>query len=577
MKPIVINKLNDNSLIPVSWLEGSEELYSQDFVTVRELLSYNSNYTTNIYGTLMVTPGSNINIQASNIMLSGEFVWNNDTATSIPLWYKHNIYQPVDIIEEIVVTKTLSNVAVGTTIITISDLINKDGFYILRNSIEFKIDGTQQPPTSYYTNYGEEYLQVDITNINTTTHNISLTYKIVKLSIELSINNNFKFNLIVNHHYGDLAIVTILFDVFLTGELIYTSNKSKIVELLNLTNLYTKVATNMVNENTYTYSYNGNIEFPSRHVFAIFAVKPDNNNYSSIVYADVKAGLSIDEPWYITLHGSYSVNYPIKEYEYIQPNIIFHNEINSMINQTEIMLVHPNALWHADSSNTITGISVSFLDDPTVMLQVESYNEQTNIVKLINNVPIGTNMICKYGSINYNIDYDYLQLNPTLNKQDDLYNNYVLLYIDLSTPDRNIYHMFLPKIVNDQVVIYTHNKVITDLQLLIPNAMPFMLFMINEPVDSDFFSVFDFTTRGGYNISSNTVTDSIYWDGEDVDISGNIYARIPKVLVENLTNNIMEWNDIELLDAEVQAKESIIEHIENTKRLGMNIITEWEE
>ena len=582
MKPIVVDA-NNNLNIPAAWLEHSKKLYSQDFITSKEMLSHNNDYATNLYGTTIISPGYHVSggeIKSSGVNFTGEFKWDNLIASSVPLWYKYSILQPVDVVETEVRSASLTT-EVGAGTATLTNLINKDGFYIVRNSIELTIGTSIQQVTSFYTNYGEEYITLDISDIDTVALDINVSYTIAKLGIELDIDKSTNYSMQIYSHYEDTAIVVMMFETFVTGTIQYTLNSVDQTEYLTLVNLYTKVADGMVAPNTFTYSYNGEVKFPLTFTFALFAIQPLSTKYTSIMHADVKTGLSINAPWFINLNGSFNEVVPVKEYENIQPKIIMHKEETQMINMDEFAVINDNIIWHGNPDSTISGIDVYFVDKPEALLDVKTYNKNTKIVTLSKRIPVGTHIICEYKEISYSIEYKYLQVNPSVNFDDDLYNNYVLLYLDLNEPEvgRNIYHMLLPKIVNGEIINYTYAVILAALQTAYPgpDILPFMFFIINEPIDSDFYTIFDFTTRGGYNISSKTVTDSIYWDGEDVDISGNVYATVPSALIDQLAEHILEWSEeTDINIARDNAKIEIEEHIQNTKRLGMNVTIEME-
>jgi len=574
MKASVENIIK-SSEIPIAYLRGRKTLYSQDFVNIENLLAYDDRFLSDVVGTFITTPGSDIRLKVSNVDITDEFYEDPETSDVIPLWYSQVLTRPVtsNVVKKRTINVTVNPVNVENGIAQIEDLIEQERQTIDTKSIIFSINAQVQSSNSYLIDHGRGIFFADISDLDAGDFLLSITYDLVEVAVEVNNSSGVAAIRTMKHDNGEY-VVRILYSMATSGKVIYQTGGKTVEESIVPVLLYHQVAPDIVSTDAHIYALTDRIVFPSNRNYHVFAVRPRNVESPTVLTPTAPQGLPIDTPWFIRLEGQGIDEIPIREIPESRTTKESRRELVKVLNRKQLSISGRQVQTEILEDGTIGGLLVyasGFRDRP---LKIEAYNSTHGIITLSVPVPLEATLFAEYVEEVDWIDYTDIQINPSLSEDPSLLqDNFILLYIDNDKdPIRSIHHIMLPRFTDTEIKEYTIEEIGNILtENGCQNAIPFALISIVEPADKDYYEVHDVRTRGGYTGNYRYVTDSSLWDGEDVDISGVMIAKVPRYVIDNLIDNVTEWENV-TGDTEEFAKDRIETVMEKYKRIGMNII-----
>jgi hypothetical protein len=572
MKAAVLEKAS-NYDIPLAYLKGSRHLFSQDFVIVQNLLLDNEDFQSTLTGVLFTVPKNNLRLRAPGIEMTSEFYRDPIINNLIPLWYRYKVKLPVQ--STSINTRTLSLQTVpGQTLVEIKNLKDSATQHIVINQLKFLIDGQEQSSSSYTINHADGSLLADLSALAPNVYNLEVQYTIVQLSIDISVLEGVT-SLRVRKHYKEEFLVDVLTsrDTNITAKYQY---RGKSFEELGLPDiLYTEVEPELVALNTYTFSYVDVIKFPTKKTYLLFAIRSKRSYLPTIFGPREPQGLDSERPWHIRLEGILPLSYKIKEVEISGQRVEGKKQRATIISKNQIKIgANRLFLTSAKDNKHIEGISVYSSSNTKSLLPVNSYDSRTGVITLDVEVPFAAEIYVEFRELVDWVDYENLQLNPILeNDPESILSQKFLVYVDFNSTDddRNIFHIGIPKIVNGEFYNYSLQELRSIVSSLTVNGLALALVEVTETTDEDYYIDYDLRTRGGYSGESYYLTDRATWDGENVDITGQLFTFVPRKVVEDQKQLELKW-DVGLSpeSAELIARNKIEAVIVNTTRVGMN-------
>ena len=403
---------------------------------------------------------------------------------------------------------------------------------------------------------------------------IHIDFDLVELAIEIKLDSG-KYGLRATKHDDGRYATKILYSAKTGGIISYQANDKTLNEPILPVILYHQVSSNMVVPGSYVYALLDNILFPTNKGHQSFAVRPKSVDSATILTPNAPKGLAITSPWFMRLEGNSIADVPLSEISDAKYRIEKRKETTKTVNQNQLILSGRNIRVNITDDGHIGGITIyhhGFRDNP---LKIIKYNSLHGIVTLAYNVPVGVELTVEYDEIIDWIEYTDIQLNPSLDKYPEmLQDNYVLTYIDKNSLDetKSIYHKLIPKFTKSDAIEYTFADYVQIVSELTSDGIPLSVISVIEPVDEDFFEIHDARTRGGYVGKWKHITDISSWDGEDVDISGVMIAKVPINVQEGLEKSLAKWEGVKHNDLKLAARTRISEVIDRYKRLGSKII-----
>lgn len=577
MKAFIADNIR-NKGVGISYFQGRKRLYSQDFVATNEYLANNPDFVAGVLGTFLTTVSDDLDVRSSNVEITDQFHTNRSTSEVTALW--HTQVLSTTVTSSSTKNRTV-NVAFDTSVqsvITIENLLEKEEEYIDFASVEFRIDGQLQSSQSYYINQGRALFQADLSALAASIYTITLTYTVVELSLNVNLDRGV-FGAIVSKFQNNEYVVRLLYSNETAGIITYQTEGETNTELVAMHLLYSQVSPSLVVNGTFSYAVADRIYFPSSREYQVFAVRPKNVNSSTIFNVESPKGYSVREPWYLRLSGRGTSSVPIKELPESNFYAVDRKESARVVNRRQLTISGRNISVRTEG-DTVKGILVyadGFRDNP---IDVASYVPIGGIVTLKNDVPLQAKVNVEYREFIQEVDYRFYQLNPRLNNDPlELVNNYLFIYINPDSTDasRSVYHLIIPRITTTEIKEYTYADLLDILvDNGIPNGIPVTLVNIIEPVDEDYYNVYDTRDKGGYSGPYKAVVDKTLWDGEDVDISGVLIAKVPVIIEQQLEAKMIEWENLDR-DFKIRRRERINEVMSDYKRLGMKLYVEYEE
>lgn len=557
--------------VTVSYFRGYRKLFSQDFIAVQNLLLDDKNFQATLTGVLFTTPRPNLRVKAPGIEITNEFYRDVDMNVLIPLWYRYKLKRPVQATATI--DKSLSFQTIpGETLVTISNLLEKKGQLIVIDRFRFYIDGQLQTVSAYNINHADGSVSVDLSAFPPNVYNIEILYTLVQLSIDVKPLEGV-WSLRVQSHYKDEFIVDILTSTPSAVYVKYQYRGQSFEETVVPNILFTEVEKELVANETYTFSYTESIKFPTRKTYVLYAIRKKRPYLETMFGCRAPRGLDYNRPWFLKLEGIVPAGYRVAEMEGVYEKPEGRRQRGVVIGKNQIMIGASKLFITGGEGKYIKGIDVYFRDNPDVLVPVESYDPITGVITLGIEIPATSEVFAEFREIVDWAEYEDLQLNPVLEADPEyVIKHKFLLYIDLNSadPKRSVYHVALPKIVNGEFYNYTINELRAVVASKTSRGIPLALAEIVETTDEDYYSDYDMRTRGGYSGRTRKITDRIFWDGEDVDITGQLFTYVPKRLVEAETQRELFWNvGITTTEAELIAKRRIESVIIDATRVGM--------
>lgn len=571
MKAAVLEKVG-NYDIPIAYLKGSRHLFSQDFVVVQNLLLDNEDFQSTLTGVLFTVPKSNLRLKAPGIEMTSEFYRDPILNTLIPLWYRYKIKSPVQ--STSVNTRTLSLQTVpGQNLVEIKNLKDSATQHIVINQLKFFIDSQEQSASAYTINHADGSLLADLSALPPNNYNLEVQYSIVQLSLDITVVEGVT-SLRVRKHFNDEFLVDVLSSRETNINTKY-QYRGKSYEELGLPDiLYTEVEPELVALNTYTYSYVDSIKFPTKKTYLLFAIRSKRSYLPTIFGPREPQGLDSERPWHIRLEGILPLSYKIKEVEIGGQRVEGKKQRATVISKNQIK-IGANRLFLTSAKNNkyIEGINVYTSSNTESLLPVNLYDSKTGVITLDVDIPFTAEIYVEFREIVDWVDYEDLQLNPILeNDPEIILGQKFLIYADFNSTndDRNIYHISIPKIVNGEFYSYSLDELKALVLSKTTNGLALALVEITETTDEDYYIDYDLRTRGGYSGESYYLTDRVTWDGENVDITGQLFTFVPRKVVQDQTLLEQKWNPaLSGIQAELISKGKIESVIVSATRSGM--------
>lgn len=571
MKASIVTN-NSRYDIPIAYMRGSRKLFSQDFVVNQNLLLERKEFQSTLLGVLFTIAKPNLRIKAPGIDLTGEFYRDQVLNILVPLWYVYKIKLPV---QSTAVNRRVVSLQteVGQTLVEVKNLRTTSKDHIVINTVKFLIDNQEQSALSYNINHADGSLVADISALTPNVYTIEVQYDLVQLGIDVTLTEGV-FSLRARHHFKEEYLVDVLTSKELVVDIKYQYKGTTHQEIAFPDTLYKEVEPELVASNTYTYSYVDVVKFPTTKSYLLFAIRSKRSYLPTLFGSREPQGLDSDRPWFLRLEGVLPAGYAIKELSLGSQKIESRKQKGIIVSKNQIK-IGANKLYlvRSRTSDTIEGINVYTPNRETNLFPVTNYDSRTGIITIANEIPPFAEIFVEFREIIDWTDYENLQLNPLLeNDPEFILSNKFLVYADFNSTDddRSIYHIALPKILNGEFYTYSLEELIAYVAKKTTNGLPIALVEITETTDEDYYISYDIRPRGGYSGESRLITDRVLWDGEDVDITGQLFTFIPRQVVEKQKELELAWDpSITLEQAELLSRQKIESVIVDTTRVGM--------
>jgi hypothetical protein len=571
LKAAILEKLSKYD-ISIAYLKASRKLFSQDFVVVQNLLLDNKDFQSTLTGVLFTIPKNNLRLKAPGIEMTNEFYRDQILNTLIPLWYRYKVKLPVQ--STSVNTRSLSLQTVsGQGIVEVKNLRDNNAQYIVLNTVKFLIDGQEQSSNAYTINHADGSITADLSALAPNVYNIEVQYTIVQLSIDIKTTEGF-YSLRVRSHYKEEFLVDVLTSRDINISVKYQYRGKSFEEIGFPKILFNEVEPELVTNNTYTFSYINTIKFPTSKKYLLFAIRSKRPYLPTIFGPREPQGLDSDRPWFLRLEGIVPNNYKIKEVETGGQKVEGKKQRAIVLSKTQIKIGADKLFLTVSKDNKhIEGINVYSTSNPGIFLPVNSYDSRTGVITLDVEVPYAAELYVEFRELVDWIDYEQIQFNPILEQDPEfILSNKFLIYVDFnsSEEDRNIYHISIPKIVDGDFYNYSLKELRDLVSAKTTNGLAIALVEVTESTDEDYYVNYDLRSRGGYSGESHYLTDRIVWDGENIDITGQLFTFIPRQLVESQRLLEQNWDStISQEQAELIARNKIEAIVVNATRTGM--------
>lgn len=569
----VIRESVDTLSIPIAYALGARRFYSQEFVSVTNLLGFDPRFVKKVVGTYIISPGTAFLADTGDIDLTGEFYFDSKTGESVPMWYGQILRKPVErksISQQVVNQTYQGNVAVFQNV---KERLND---VIVSDTLEVTVDGQPQALSAVYIDHALGAFYVDLSQLPPVPHSVTIRYQVITLDVEFS--EVLGAVVLRASDYGNSSyIVTVLFSRTTGGIVRYKTSGQYVNEPIQADYLYRKTQRGLVVTDSYTFAYDAQgLVLPSTRTFQNFALRPKVES-STIITCQPPLGLSIGLPWFVRVVGKPPAGISVPEIESTARTIEDRKEIAVVADRNKLVVSGKNLIVTSDSEGNLGGISATSLDGKRE-IPIESVDSLNGVINTAVELPLDALIEVSYREEVTWFEYEKLQLNPSLeNDPNVVLSNFAVLYIGPVVNNESIGHFLIPRAVDGRFKMYSYQEIYEKCQQEQPGSIPIALIQVIESVNENCYDFTDIRIRGGYRNESHYITDQIAWDGEDVDVSGNIIVRVPKQVLEKITNRELQWNKL-LSDAQAKevATRKIKETIELHRRTGMKIHEVWE-
>ena len=553
--------------IPIAFANGKKPLFSQDFIVVDNLLVNNPDFVNTLHGVLLTSAKPNMTLKAPRIELTAEFVQGESSL--IPMWYSQILRKTVKATN--VIRKTIEiTTNPGDTVAILGPLIDTPKSYVVANTASILVNGQVQSESAFYIDRGGNRVLVNIGN-SSQANVVSFSYDIVQLSLDATIDSG-QWSVIPSLHFGDRYIARMIYSEATVGEISYISEDKTETDIVVADPLFQEVPKEIVSPRTFTFSYEEFVTFPNSEPYILYAIRSADSTSRTMVSIKAPGGLGQSNIWFIQISGKIPDGYHIPEI----PTLLY----NSQPRKEDVTVVGPRKvrLGSKDIAYSISpdgkrleGIKLYDPEDPGSLIPLSGYNKQTGIGTLATDVPVGNILTAEYLEFVDWVEYEGIQFNPVFAEdKGEIINNYVVIYfINDPALESTISHMFLPKTVDGSSKIYTFDEIEKAVKEIHPLAIPMALVQVVEPVDQDYFTLYDVRQLGGK--WGNDMTDYSYWDGESVDLTGQFFTIVSSKLVDKVKQVEKDWA-VNITDEEARrlAKERIEKVVKKYIRVGMN-------
>jgi len=555
--------------IGLYYAEGRKKIFSQDYFVVENLLTHIEDFSTNITGEFLTNSNTDIVLRAPGIEITGEFYRDSKTGRKHPLWYNQIIDTPVDGIKTVNKSITYTT-SFGEQLIILEGLIEAENEVIVNNNQQLFVNGNIQSKNVYWIDHSTGTLYINISSLVNNVYTIEFYYSIVLLGLSLTLSEG-KYSLRAKHHYENMYFVNVLYSNITNGTINFQSRGESLIDSCRQQLLYREVEENGVEYNTYTYHFGDSVKFPIVSPYAMYSIRPKENSGTTIV-TKPPMGLLLDTPWFLrftTGRIPSGWNIPeIEENRFERPEI--RTQIAEVITIDKIKISSENISANV-YANRIEGIDLVINGSSNSGIYAKSFNQKTMIITLSSNIPLDSIVEVTFTEIIDWYEYDELQLNPSIaDNRAELLNNYILIYHKYDGSNRSIYHTFLPIMINGVFMIYEYDYIKTICNDIMAGSTPVALIRLIETLDEDYYQLYDIRTLGGYNSNSYYLTDVIEYDGDSIDLSGNLFTMVGNNLIEKVKKNISfyepTYNDNQLTELSIN---KIVDKVHSYTRIGM--------
>ncbi|TXG86503.1 MAG: hypothetical protein E6R13_00360 [Spirochaetes bacterium] len=572
MKASLVEKVGKYE-IPLYYMRGNRKLYSQDFVSVQNLLIDNSDFQATLTGVLFTAPRQNLSIKSAGIELTAEFFKDTKLNILIPLWYKYSVTLPIE--STSVEKKSVSVTSVpGQQFVEIKNLKTIPSQHIVTNRATLRINGETQSQLAFTINHAEGSIITDLSKLPPAEYLLEVTYELVELNFEVQVYEGV-YGIRVRYHFRKEYLIDILTSSDQSALISYRYKSEPKQEVVVPEILYKQLEPEFVGPETYTFAYTDTIKFPSYRSFLLFAIRAKRPEFPTVFGPREPLGLDFDKPWFIRLEGILPSKYVIDEVSESQEYVEGRKQRAVVLTKNKIRIGARNLVLNRTSSGRyLKGIDVYTSSGKENLIPVLSYDIKSGIITLDAEVPLDAVIYVEFRELVDWVDYEGIQFNPILaDDQDYILKNKFIIYADFNSPDpeRHLYHIAIPKIVAGEFYDYS----LQDLRNIVANhtssGLAIALVELVESTDEDYYFPYDIRPRGGYSGSKRKLVDRIFWDGEDVDLTGQFFTFVPRKVVEDRLQLEQKWNvGIDPVEAELVTRGIIEKVIIGSTRIGMS-------
>lgn len=572
MKASLVEKVGKYE-VPLYYMRGNRKLYSQDFVSVQNLLVDNPDFQATLTGVLFTAPRENLSIKSAGIEITAEFFKDTKLNILIPLWYKYSVTLPIE--STSVEKRSVSVTSVpGQQFVEIKNLKTIPSQHIVTNKAILRINGETQSQLAFTINHAEGSIVTDLSKLPPAEYLIEVTYELVELNFEVQLYEGV-YGIRAKHHFRKEYLIDILTSSDQSAVISYRYKSEPKQEVIVPEILYKQLEPEFVGPETYTFAYTDTIKFPSYRSFLLFAIRAKRPEFPTVFGPREPLGLDFDKPWFIRLEGILPSKYRIDEVSESQEYIEGRKQRALVLTKNKIRIGARNLVLNRTSTGKyLRGIDVYTSSGKGNLIPVLSYDVKSGIITLDAEIPLDAMVYVEFKELVDWVDYEGIQFNPILSdNQDYILKNKFIVYADFDSPDpeRNLYHIAIPKIVAGEFYDYSLRDVKNIVANYTANGLPIALVELVESTDEDYYFPYDIRPRGGYSGSRRKLVDRIFWDGEDVDLTGQLFTFVPKKVVQDRLQLEQKWNvGIDLVEAELLTRGIIEKVIISSTRVGMN-------
>jgi hypothetical protein len=558
--------------LPLYYMRGSRKLFSQDFVSVQNLLLDKTEFQSTLTGVLFTAPRQNLSIKSAGIEITAEFFKDSKLNLLIPLWYKYSVTLPIE--STSVEWRSVSVTSVpGQQFVEIRNLKTIPSQHIVTNRATLFINGETQSQLAFTINHAEGSIITDLSKLPPDSYLLEVTYELVELNFEVQLFEGV-YGIRARHHYKKEYLIDIL----------TSSNQSAIINYRYKTLpreenvvpeiLYKQLEPEFVGPETFTFAYTDTVKFPSYRSFLLFAIRSKRPEFPTVFGPREPIGLDFDKPWFLRLEGILPTQYTIDEVSESQEYVEGRKQRAIVLTKNKIRIGAKFLVLNRSSDGKyLKGIDVYTSSGKETLIPVLSYDIKSGIVTLDAEVPLDAVIYAEFRELVDWVDYEGIQFNPILTEdQDFLLKNKFIIYADFNSadPERHLYHVAIPKIVAGEFYDYTLQDLRNVVSNITSNGLAIALVELVESTDEDYYFKYDIRPRGGYSGDKRKMVDRIFWDGEDIDLTGQMFTFIPRKVVQDRTDLEMNWNiGITAIQAELLARGEIERVIVDATRIGM--------
>jgi hypothetical protein len=581
LKASVVEKVGKYE-IPLYYMRGNRKLYSQDFVSVQNLLMDLSDFQATLTGVLFTAPRQDLSIKSAGVEITAEFFKDTKLNILIPLWYKYSVNFPIE--STSVERKSLSVTSVpGQQFVEIKNLKTVPSQHIVTNRATLKINGETQSQLAFTINHAEGSIITDLSKLPPAEYLIEVTFELVELNFEVQLVEGV-YGVRARHHFRKEYLIDILTSSDQSALISYRYRSEPKQEVIVPEILYKQLEPQFVGPETYTFAYTDTIKFPSYRPFLLFAIRAKRPDFPTVFGPREPLGLDFDKPWFVRLEGILPSKYHIKEVSESQEYIEGRKQRAVVLAKNKIRIGARNLILNRTTSGKyLKGIDVYTSSSKETLIPVISYDVKNGIITVDAELPLDAVVYAEFRELVDWVDYEGIQFNPVLAEdQDYILKNKFIIYADFSSPnpERNLYHVAIPKIVAGEFFDYSLQDLRNIVANYTPNGLPIALVELVESTDEDYYFPYDIRPRGGYSGNKRKMVDRIFWDGEDVDLTGQLFTFVPRKVVRDRLELEKKWNiGIDPVQAELITRGIIESVIIDSTRIGMNnkIVYEGEE